>query len=218
MNKPLLAFAGLIAAAGTAAGVYVALPGGGEEEVVRQLPTPTPEVGATVVATQAPTPVVTPVPSSPAIPDDWQGYVDPGGLFTIQYPPTWFQSTGQSQFSSVDLSTLTSTRRPDEALVVEVVHYEAIGSSGCGGALSVDSKSGEGVPEPGATAATLGELPAWQIVRVEGDSAIEGNLTRIQSISVIYKGYCFLVAAYFTQTNPDIASFLQIASTFQFRF
>ena len=42
MNRPLLAFAGLIAAGGTAVGVYVAVPGGGDEELVQQVVTATP--------------------------------------------------------------------------------------------------------------------------------------------------------------------------------
>jgi hypothetical protein len=50
MNKPLLALAGLIAAGGTAVGVYVAIPGGGEEEVVQQGATVTPDTSATPTA------------------------------------------------------------------------------------------------------------------------------------------------------------------------
>lgn len=54
MKRPLLAFAGLIAAGGTAVGVYVAAPDGGEEEVVQQFATVTPIPSATAEATAIP--------------------------------------------------------------------------------------------------------------------------------------------------------------------
>jgi len=103
---------------------------------------------------------------------------------------------------------------------VEAGYNPAVGSNTCGGTLSVDPKTGEALgPLPGAVPASLGGQPAWQIVRIQGDPAIaEEDLTRIQGISVIYKGYCVLLTAYFTQQNPDVDTFLKIAASFQFNF
>jgi hypothetical protein len=220
MNRPLLsAIAGFAVLGTTAVGAYVIASPGGEEEVVQQLETPTSVPSASATATTPALPTVSPLSSLPPIPPDWPTYNDPGGLFTVRYPSAWFQSAGQAQFSSYDLSTLTTTSRPPETIGVEALYYEAAGSSGCGGALTVDPKSGEGTPVAGAAPASLGGIPAWQIVRIQGDPAIsEEDLTRIQGISVIYKGYCFLVTAYFTQQNSDVATFLQLASSFQFTF
>jgi hypothetical protein len=61
LNRGLLAFAGLLVAGATVTGVYVALPGGGEEEVVQQAATATP--GADVVGT--PVSTATPFAGSP---------------------------------------------------------------------------------------------------------------------------------------------------------
>src|SRR5574341_1396494 len=212
---------GLYAAAVLAISLAAVACGDADEQLPAASPTVTvsPASSATSPPTATPTANATRDSATPAgVSADWKTYSDPGGLFTLRYPPNWFQSPGQAQFSSKDLSTLTTTERPSEAVVVEVVHYTAAGSTACGGALSVDPKSGEGFPQTGASPTTLGGLTAWESVRLPGDPAIEGGLTRIQVISVIYKGYCFIVAAYFTQQTPDIATFLEVADTFHFQF
>lgn len=84
--------------------------------------------------------------------------------------------------------------------------------------MSVDSESGEATPAAGATPSSLGGIPAWQMVRLPGDPAIEEPLTRIQGVSVVYNGYCFIVAGYFTQQDPDVQLFEQIAGSFRFTF
>jgi len=91
MNRPLLAFAGLIAAGGTAVGVYVAVPGGGEEEVVQQVATATPATSAVIVT---PEPTSTPPAGLPpaAVGYRWAdvklrdyGLVD----YSVQVPTEW---------------------------------------------------------------------------------------------------------------------------------
>ncbi len=69
MNKPLMAFAGMLAVGATAVGVYVALPGGGEEEVVEQVATGTPSATATV-ASSAATTAAEPPDATPTKPPD----------------------------------------------------------------------------------------------------------------------------------------------------
>jgi hypothetical protein len=206
-----------LALAGAGTGAYFLATSGGEEEAVIAQPTPTPSAEATADATPEPTVTLTPEPSPDAT-ANWKTYVDPGGLFTVRYPPTWFQSAGQAQFSSYDLSSLTSVSRPPESATVEVSYRDAAGSDTCGGTLSVDPKGGQDLgPLPGATPTILADVPAWQLVREKGDPAIaEEDLTRIHRVSVIYKGYCALITAYYTQGNPDVSTFEEIVSTFRF--
>jgi len=221
MNRPLLAFAGLIAAGATAAGVYVAVPGGGEEEVVQQVATATPGQNSASPSpgpvTSPPTVEATPVPSPTVAPDGWLVYSDPDDLIAVQYPPTWFRIDG-SFFSFDPVPYGARGYLPPEVLKVDAGYYEATGSSSCGPALSVDPRTGVATPEEGATATTLGGVVAWQIVRVQGDPAIEDTLTRIQGINTVYKSYCVGLTGYFTQQDPDVETFLKIAATFQFKF
>lgn len=176
---------------------------------------------ATPASTRAPTPSptsqVTPGPTQPTtlppIPEDWPRYYDPAGLYSIRYPSNWFEIGGN--LYATDLRTYTGYDLPAETVKVEVNRYEAIGSTGCGGALEIDPATGEATPEPGATAVTLGGLPAWQIMRGEGEG--EGGTTRIQAISLIYKGTCVILAGYFTQRQPDVTTYIQMASTFEFK-
>ncbi len=96
MIKPLLAAVAVMAAAGgTAASVYYAVPRG-EEEVVQQVQTPTPEASATLepspstvptATTPASSPSPTAEPSPEAVPADWKTYDDPVLDFSLRYPP-----------------------------------------------------------------------------------------------------------------------------------
>jgi len=90
MNRPLLAFAGLMSAGATAVGVYVAAPGGGEEEVAQQVATPTPEATSASPSPEPATPpatTATPAPSGAVIPAGWLQYPDPVLGFSLRYPP-----------------------------------------------------------------------------------------------------------------------------------
>lgn len=69
MNRPLLAFAGLLVVGTTTVGVYVAAPGGGEEEVVQQVATASPsgDIATTAGSTASPTTDVEPAPRTPGL-------------------------------------------------------------------------------------------------------------------------------------------------------
>ena len=191
-----------------------------EEAPATTTPAPTSSIAPSgtpspTIEQASPTPNPTPVLTVPA---DWKTYTDASGLFTIRYPVSWFQTPGQAQFSSYDLSTLTTSKRPPETLTVEVEEREASGSDSCGGTISPDPKSGEQLgPLPGATATTLGDVEAWEMIRTKGDPAIsEEDLSRIHRIAVIRGGLCAFITAYYTQQNPDVQTFLQITRSFKF--
>jgi hypothetical protein len=63
----------------------------------------------------------------------------------------------------------------------------------------------------------LGVVAGWQLTRLPGDPALN-EFTRIDGISVIYKGTCFIVAGYYTQQQPDVEAFQQIAGSFTFTY
>jgi hypothetical protein len=225
--KPLWAVTGVavLGAAGVAGGVIVASPGG-EEEAVQQVQTSSPTTSVTpgVSPTPSPTAVATAPPTTtppttsptePAIPPDWPNYPDPGGVFTVRYPSTWFQV--EAQFFSSDPRAWPANSQPPDMIQVEVSYFEAAGSDTCGAAISTDPKSGRELgPLPGATATSLGGQPAWELVRLPGDPATQGDFTRIHGIATVRQGYCFLITAYYTQENPDVPTFRQIASSLQF--
>ena len=101
MNRPLLGFAGLIAAGGVAGGVYVALPGGGEEEVLQSVPTAT--AAATEAPTVAPTTAVT------------LTYTDPTYGYSFQYPAKWVLSPAKEGSVVTLYSYDPSTVAPEAA-------------------------------------------------------------------------------------------------------
>jgi hypothetical protein len=175
------------------------------------------ESSPTETATASPAATLpVPTPTLPPIPADWPTHIDPGGLFAIRYPLGWFEIDGDVYSSDPRASNGYSL--PPEIIKIEVTFNQAAGSDTCGGTISVDPNSGESLgPLPGATPANLGGVPAWQMVRLAG-SGIEEGLTRTQGISVIYGDYCVMLWGYFTQQQPEVTAFLQVASTFEFKF
>lgn len=158
-------------------------------------------------------PSVVPTPTA-SVPSDWLTYTDPNGRFTVRHPPDWLPLV--DEISSVDPSTVTDGSV--ESILVELNVTPDDGGGGCG-VLQYDITTGELSPEPGATAVELGGVPAWKIVRgEEGDRKPMAPNTRIEAVSGIYNGYCFNVAGYFTQQDPDVNIFSQITGTFQFTF
>ena len=149
------------------------------------------------------------------VPADWATYTDPVALFTVRYPAEWFLD-GNSVHSR-DLSSEINLPgyRPHDVLAIGFGRYEAKGSNGCG-AVRLDPATGEATePAPGATTTTLGGAPAWEIIRTEGDNAIQGELTRIHAVSLVRNGQCINVGAYFYQNTPDEATFSQILGSFE---
>ncbi|HSP54609.1 MAG TPA: hypothetical protein VLS25_03390 [Dehalococcoidia bacterium] len=147
-------------------------------------------------------------------------YSDPLGLYTLKYPPDWFQEDEGSTYAAIysfnPAKVPGGPGLPSEIVKVEVGHYPAAGSSGCGSAISFDGATGATVIEPGSAEWTLGGQPAWLFVYGPGEG--EGGTTLIPGISLVYKGDCFLIAGYYTQTVPDVQTFLQMAESFQFTY
>jgi len=195
--------------------------GDAEEEIAPGTPSPTSVASpsATPTPTEAPTVFETPSPSPAQVPADWRTYADPGGLFTIRYPPNWLEIAGDLYSSDPRKADMPGYGLPPEMIKVEVTYFEAAGSDTCGGIISTDVNSGENLGLlSGATATTLGGVAGGELIRVEGDPAIsEEHLIRIHAISVIHLGYCLNLAAYYTQQSPDIDIFLEIVSTFEFK-
>jgi hypothetical protein len=231
MIKPLWAGVAGVALVGTFGAVAAVVAGtGGEEEVspavqatatsaVSATPSPSRSPASTPPPTSSPpaTPALTPIGSaqpSPSVPDDWSTYSDPEGRFTVRYPPAWFQHDG-AQFTNINPEKAGHSL-PPETVEIEVTSQPVAQSSQCG-AQSLDPQTGAASPQPGATARTLGGVDGWQITRLPGDPNLNDG-TRIDGISVIYKGTCFIVAGYYTQQVPDPEPFRQIASTFSFTY
>lgn len=220
--RPLMMAAGaVIVAGGTAVGVYVAGPGGGEEEIAQRIPTASATSTSEPVTPEpspsgepSPTPVTLPISPTPSV---WAVYADEDGRFAVKYPSGWFRADGSGSVYSFDPATTTGYGPlPVEVMKVDV-GSNAAGAGGCG-PHSINQSTGEVIPTAGATQVSLGGFPAWQIVRVAGDPAIEGTLTRIQGVSALYQGYCFKLVAYFTQKEPDIETFEEILRSYEFKF
>lgn len=105
---------------------------------------------------------------------------------------------------------------PAESVKVEVFSNDIAGSSGCGSAQMRDPVTGELEVQPGASEWTLAGMPGWLWVYGPGEG--EGGTSLIPSVTTIYKGYCFGIAGYFTQSVPDVQTFLQIAESLQFSY
>ena len=197
----ILPILGLFAVAGFACSDEEALPSSSPTDGASS----SPSASVTADVSSAPTPVAT-------VPADWLTYTDPDARFTVRYPPDWFP--GKDEISSVDPSTI-----PDgsvESILVEL-NWRPDDGYGCS-VLQYDPTTGEVSPEPGATAVQLSGVSAWKIVREPGDPLLNDPGTRIEAISAIYNGYCFNIAGYFTQQDPDVNVFSQITGTFQFTF
>lgn len=178
------------------------------------------------VEEQTPTPSVTAasttsaitVSPGPTVPPGWQTYTDPGGLWSLRYPADWFYG-GADNFYSTDPATLPTSLPgfTDEIVEVEVIYNSIEGSDSCGPLFSLDRQTGEvlGLLPP-ATEASLGGLAGARIVRLQGDSAIEGHLTRIDGFGTVRDGYCWGVTAYYTEADPDVGTFLTIVESFAF--
>jgi|SRR5439155_7537989 len=222
MIRPIWAgVAGGVALLGTASGigVLIATTGGEEEAAVQNQQTSSSAATTTArpgpSASPAVTPSgVTPTGSSPdGIPTDWPTYSDPTGLFTIRYPANWFHT--ENSVSSVDSSTA------DKGAYADSIHFEFSANRYDGyscGVLVYDIATGNVAPEQGATPSSLGGVSAWKILREPGDPFLNDPYTRIEAVSAIYKGYCFNIAGYYIQQNPDAGIFDQVAATLKFKF
>jgi hypothetical protein len=166
--------------------------------------------------TETPETTLAPMPSLPPIPEDWPTYNDPAGRFSIRYPSTWFASDGELYSADPRTRTGPGPGPRRETVNIEISLNPARQSNICGN-QSVNPDTGNVMSTlPEAIPVELGGQLAWQSARTSEDGDLQGN-TRIQVISLVYKERCVHVAAYFTQEQPDVTTFLQIASTFEFK-
>jgi hypothetical protein len=202
--RPVLLIGSAIAAVGVTAGVtYVAVPGGGDEEIVQQAATASPQPSATA----EPSTVTTPAP----VPADWVNYSVSQGLVTLRHPPDWHQLG--NEIYSVDPALLS--KRPLPELIEIEVSASPDDGYGCG-ILTYDLASQTRTPEAAAVPTTVAGVPGWYLVRMPGDPLLNDPNTRIEAVTAVYKGYCFNIAAYFTQALPDAEVFRKIVSTLNF--
>jgi hypothetical protein len=144
------------------------------------------------------------------VPTDWPEFAHPEGLYSLRYPPDWYQ-VGDAVYS-FDPSEAEGSKFPDGETKVEVGYYPAKGSTACG-PLSIDPETGTVTSiEPGATETTLGGEPAWRIVR----SPPEVDADRIHGIALIHGTLCMSITAYYLDETPDEETFSQIVSKFEF--
>jgi hypothetical protein len=126
MRPVLLGAAGLVAAAGVVAGVYVASPGGGDEEVVQDVPTATGGANVTetpVAGTLTPAATPSPAPSGPSA--DWRAYTDSELGFSLQYPGDLilekYSGPGTSEGGREDYIRFESPSDPMRIILVALI-------------------------------------------------------------------------------------------------
>ena len=186
---------------------------GDSEEVLAPIST-TPTAAPTAAPTDGAAPTHT---SAPSVPTDWQTFVDPGGRFTLRYPPGWFKGQADDFYSNDPSSVHNGGQLPPEVIKVEVVYSTAQGSDVCGPILKTDPKTGVALGLlDGVEPASLGGIQGGRLTRTEGDPAVEDGLTRIEGIGVIKDQHCVLVAAYYSQEIPDTGTVSTIFGSFRF--
>jgi hypothetical protein len=224
--KPLLMIGGAIAAAGLAAGAYVALPGGGEEEAVQQVATATP--GASVANSTSPTasaaqspgvtprasaaPVATPAP----VPEGWVTYTDPGGKLIVSYPQDWFLDERGRAFStwhvySYDPGSIQPGTKFSSGSVkidIGVFPIEKGRDPDCAGPAPADS-----VP------ATVAGATGWRQINVLAPSYDESanGMTYSDLAVVQVGGECLLVEGYFAESARPNSVFEGILASLKVR-
>jgi hypothetical protein len=116
MRAALLGFAGLVAVIGAGIGMYAALGGGDQEEVVQDVPTPSSDPTQTDAATptESSAPTITPTarPSlTPiAVPAYWETYTDPILAFSFPHPPGLVVEEGTFELGKVGTCPTTPLR------------------------------------------------------------------------------------------------------------
>lgn len=140
--------------------------------------------------TPKPTPLVT-------VPADWKTYSDPGGLFSVRYPASWFAENGI--VSNFQLGTVGPTFPPD-GVKLDV------------GAVPFGQLTSCATPAPGAIATTVGGRQGWSVVQ-DDPSTFAGH-----SIQVFVDGdeYCYAVLALFASDVRQYAVFDQFLSGLEF--
>lgn len=150
-----------------------------------------------------------PLPSLEPLPEEWATYVDPGGRFSLRYPPSWHTLTGGGIYSW-DPATWDKPWFPPDSVKLDVSVASVGGLSACGPISLPD-----GTPAADSAVATLGGVSARRIVYAY-DPSQSGGVTLAQEIAAVHDGYCFNVAAIFAQEHPDVITVEQMLGSFTF--
>lgn len=202
MNRPLVATVAGMTVLGTAVAIYVASPGGGEEEAVQRVATPA--AAASTSATPPVLPTASPLPSLPPATSGWLTYADPQGLYSFLYPSGWHVGTGGKRsviLTSWDTATWMSPQFPPDSIKVDVI--------------AAPIEQAEAKPNGASASTLLAGAPGWEIVYTYDPSTMDG-VTRAHEIAADHGPYRYFVTGLFAQDHPDDATLLAIASTFRF--
>lgn len=217
MIRPLWAALGA-AAIGTAtvAGVVVALPGDGEEEVPSQVqstetpaaasPRPTPAAASSPSQTAvpgSPSPPPAAVTSAP-IPVDWATFTfDRVPEVTLRYPPDWYVEG--RRLTSFDPATWTGGFYPPGGILVDLDR------------IPVDPNMDQLIRPPEAKDTTVGGLPAWEFECTGDVSADCANAPWAKvHYFVVEASFKYAFFGYFAEKDADEATFLLMVLSVRF--
>jgi hypothetical protein len=204
--------------AGFAAGlVLLALAGGlascqDTEEETSQVATEGPTASPTAATPSAsPTPLVTfgPTATPETVPEDWGTLADPGGSFTVRYPPAWFINYSPASPTDAVAYSVASLYSFDPA-----ADTHGVPSSGVkiDIEIALDKSEDQCVAQvEGATATTLGGVQARRVTRDLPDFDAVGTF-----LTAYRQGRCYTLAGY-TGVDANTDTFDMVVQTFVFQ-
>jgi len=197
--RPLFLGAGLmLAAGGTAVGVYLAVPSGSEEEV-------SPQAQATATATPSPvlpTVLATPSVTAPQVPAGWLAFSDAVNRVAFQYPEKWSLDPDDgtkhsTRIASFDLSTWGGAF-PAGGVAVEL--------------MRIPLENAE-PRRATATDAVVFGLQGWEFSAPRTEMGGDAAWARVHVFAADSHGFRYLVGGYFAEENPNEAAFLAIVNS-----